>query len=91
MLKRNPSVCFEMDCEHDLVLDPTPCACGYRFASVIGEGAAEILTVHQDKAHGLSVLMRHLTGRQVNFTPEQTAAVCVCRIAADTFTAKRRA
>lgn len=38
MLKRNPSVCFEMDCEHDLVLDPTPCACGYRFASVIGEG-----------------------------------------------------
>ena len=52
--------------------------------------AAEILTVHQDKAHGLSVLMRHLTGRQVDFTPEQTAAVCECRVAADTVTAKRR-
>ena len=91
ILKRNPSVCFEMDCEHDLVLDPTPCACGYRFASVIGEGTAEILTAHQEKAHGLSVLMTHLTGRQVDFTPEQTTAVCVCRIIADTFTAKRRA
>ena len=86
----NPSVCVEMDCEHRLTEDEVACEYGYRFASVIGNGKAHILKDIEEKKHGLSVLMRHQTGREFVFEDAQTKSVAVVRIKIEAFTGKRR-
>jgi len=86
----NPSVCVEMDCEHQLVEGDIACTYGYRFASVIGNGKAVIVEDTEEKKHGLSVLMRHQTGKDFVFEDAQTRSVAVVRIDVETFTGKRK-
>ena len=86
----NPSVCVEMDCEHQLVEGDIACTYGYRFASVIGNGKAVIVEDMEEKKHGLSVLMRHQTGREFVFEDAQAQSVAVVRIDVEMFTGKRK-
>lgn len=86
----NPSVCVEMDCEHELVEGDVACEYGYRFASVIGSGKAQIVEDMEEKKHGLSVLMRHQTGKAFVFEDAHTRFVAVVRIDVDEFTGKRK-
>ena len=91
IMERRPAVCVEVDCEYvPIEAGDNPCAYGCNFASVIGEGKAEILESLEEKAHGLAVLMRHQTGRDFAFTPAQTESVAVIRVRLQTVTAKRR-
>ncbi len=91
VLSRAPEVCVEVDCECALIEADTPCGYGCSFASVIGEGKAELLKAPAEKIHGLEVLMKHQTGRDFTFTSEQADAVAVYRIRLDSCTGKRRA
>ncbi len=91
ILSRNPAVCFEADCEYTPLEGNTPCSYSCTFASVIGEGKAEFLESHEEKAHALSVLMRHQTGKEFAFTPAQTDTVAVIRVRLQLVTAKRKA
>lgn len=86
----NPSVCVEMDCEHQLVEGDISFTYGYRFASVIGNGKAVIVEDIEEKKYGLSVLMRHQTGKDFVFEDAQTRSVAVVRIDVETFTGKRK-
>lgn len=90
ILRRNPRVCVEADCGHGLLEADSACGYGYTFASVLGEGNAELLEASGEKAHGLSVLMEHQTGKRFTFTEAQTAPVCVFRIRLEHATGKRR-
>lgn len=86
----NPSVCVEMDCEHRLMEGEAACEYGYGFASVIGNGQAHLVEDIEEKKHGLSVLMRHQTGKEFVFEDAQTRSVAVVRIDVEEFTGKRR-
>lgn len=86
----NPSVCVEMDCEHELVEGDIACEYGYRFASVIGSGKARIVENMEEKKHGLSVLMRHQVGKAFVFEDAHARSVAVVRIDVDEFTGKRK-
>ena len=44
----------------------------------------------EEKKHGLSVLMRHQTGKDFVFEDAQTRSVAVVRIDVETFTGKRK-
>lgn len=90
ILKNRPAVCVEADCEFFPLEGSTPCAYSCNFASVIGEGKAEFLEGYEEKAHGLSVIMRHQTGKEFAFTPAQTEGVAVIRVALQLATAKRK-
>lgn len=90
ILRQNANVCIEVDCEHRLTEANEPCGYGFNFASVIGEGRAEILSDPDEKAHGLSVLMAHQTGKEFFFTAPQTESVSVIKIALQSVTGKRR-
>lgn len=89
ILRRNPKVCVEADCEHRLIEAKEACGYGYTYASVLGEGKAEILEDPGEKSRGLSVLMAHQTGKEFFFTEAQTACVCVLRIRLEQATGKR--
>lgn len=89
LLRRDDRVAFEMDCREELVRGETACSHSYYYASVIGAGRAEILE-GAEKAQGLSVLMRHMTGREERFTEEQLRGVTVFAIRVETLSAKAK-
>ena len=64
---------------------------GSSFASVIGRGVAEIVTDEKEKIKGLSLLMKHQTGRDFAITAEMASTVAVIRVTLNKFTAKARA
>ena len=90
IIRENPQVCVEFDGEHRLLEGETACAHSFAYESVIGFGKAEILESHEEKAQGLAVILRSLTGKEFTFTPEQTQSVAVLRVALEEVAGKRR-
>ena len=89
VIRKNASVAFEMDCQNALQHGETACTHSYYYASVLGEGKAEILE-GDEKCKGLSALMLHMAGRNDVFTAEMADKVAVIAIRVDTLTAKKR-
>lgn len=89
VIRKNASVAFEMDCQNALQHGETACTHSYYYASVLGEGKAEILE-GDEKCKGLSALMLHIAGRNDVFTAEMADKVAVIAIRVDTLTAKKR-
>jgi nitroimidazol reductase NimA-like FMN-containing flavoprotein (pyridoxamine 5'-phosphate oxidase superfamily) len=92
ILKKNPTVCFEMDGEHELIDGSKTGVYSFAFASIIGFGTVKFLEQDDEKSHGLTVLMRYQTGhdRDFEFTPEQIRGTAVFTIKVNSFTGKRR-
>ena len=91
VLRRNPEVCFEMDCGHELVEAETPCSYGFAFSSVMGDGRADFLEDPEEKLRALLKIMEHQTGRSdFAIPPEAVARVLVLKVVAASFTAKQR-
>lgn len=90
ILRKNPTVAFEMDCRGALDEHDAACRCGYYFASVTGVGHVEFLD-GAEKLAALSALMRHMAGREDAFTEEQARTVEVLAIRADKLSAKAKA
>ena len=77
ILHKNPTVAFEMDCR------------GYSFASVTGVGHVEFLD-GEEKLVALTSLMRHMAGREDQFTEQQARTVEVFAVRADKLSAKAK-
>lgn len=91
ILRRNPNVCFEMDCGHELVEGKIGCDWSMNYESVIGQGKVEFVEEMQEKANAVSRMMEHYAGRSdFVFDPGMLRHVTVFKLAADTFTGKRR-
>lgn len=92
ILRRNPAVCFEVDCEHALIEADEACGYGYAYASVIGEGRVTFVDDSPRKRMALDTLMAHQTGRSgFTYADAQLAAVEVLDVVVETVSGKRRA
>lgn len=90
IIRANPAVCLEWDCDHVLTEGETACAYGYCYSSVIAFGKAEIVTAPEEKALGLELLMKHQTGKDFTFTSDDLQNVAVCRITVEEISGKKR-
>ena len=90
ILKKNSNVCFEMSNEGEPENAETPCDSGYYFSSVIGYGEAVFLEDVAEKCDGLSQIVKHHTGRPVEFDAGQVKNVCVFKIVSKSFTGKQK-
>lgn len=90
LMRANPKVFFEMDCDIVPFEGKTACNYGITYASVMGRGRAEIVGDVQEKIKGLSVLMKTQTGRDFDITEKMASVVSVIRIDVSDFTAKKR-
>lgn len=63
ILRRNPSVCFEMDIPGDLVEGERACQWGMKYMSLIGFGKAMFLESGVEKKKALDILMKKYAGR----------------------------
>ena len=90
ILKRNNRVCFEISDEGTPVSAETPCDSGYYFSSVIGYGEVVFMEDASEKCEGLSIIVRHQTGKSVNFDSSQVKNVCVYKIVSTEFSGKQK-
>lgn len=90
LIRKNPRVGFEMDCDHNLIPGETACGYGYRFSSIVGTGTVSIVEDVREKQNALSLLMQHQTGKDFTFTQKQANSVTVFQVRANSFTCKQR-
>ena len=98
-IRKNPNVAFSMCVENRIEIhEDNYCKSGRFYASVVGQGKAEIVEDVAEKCRGLSLLMeRHAAGiphsaapHKFEFTPEQAATVTVFKITSTNFTGKAK-
>lgn len=91
VLRANPVVFVELDCDMELVSGgDVACRYGSFYASVMGDGVATIVKDPAEKAHGLRCLMRTQTGREFDIPEQAVHTASVMRIDVRDVTAKSR-
>lgn len=90
IMRTNPKVFFEMNCEVTPFEGKLACQYGTAYASIMGRGTAEVLENVEDKKKGLSLFMKTQTGKDFEFTDGMISTVSVMKIHVSEFTAKRR-
>ncbi len=90
-LRADPNVCIEAD--HLIRVTRGSSACGAwtsHYESVIGFGAAEVVTDDESRLRGLQAIMAKYSGRRDwEFAAETMAKTVVVRVRLDTLTGKR--
>lgn len=91
LIRNNPHVCVELECDVEPVSGgDEPCQYGAYYASVIGQGTAEIIDEEKEKIRALQLLMKNQTGRDFEIDSRMAASVTVIKAVIDQFTAKAR-
>ena len=90
IIKKNPKVFFEMECDVTPFEGKVACQYGTTYASVMGRGTAEVLCESADKIDGLTKFMKTQTGKDFTFDERMVSIVSVIKITAREFTAKKR-
>lgn len=80
---------FELDCEHGLMEAQKPCGFGFRYASIVGKGTADLLTDPGEKEYALNRIMVRQTGKEFPFDQRDLDGVAVFRVAVGEMTGKR--
>ncbi|MBR2197343.1 MAG: pyridoxamine 5'-phosphate oxidase family protein [Fibrobacter sp.] len=98
-IRKNPNVAFSMCVENRIEIhEDNYCKSGRFYASVVGQGKAEMVEDVAEKCRGLSLLMERqaagasqpVTPHKFKFTPEQATAVTVFKITSTNFTGKAK-
>lgn len=90
IIKKNPKVFFEMECDIVPFEGKVACQYGTTYASVMGLGTAEILENPSEKIEGMTKLMKTQTGKDFSFDERMVSIVSVIKITCTEFTAKKR-
>ena len=90
MIRANPNVFFEMDCDLLPFEGKLPCQYGLAYSSVMGRGTARIVEDVEEKKRAMSILMKTQTGKDFTFEDRLVSIVAVIRIDVSEYTAKHR-
>ena len=90
MIRSNPKVFFEMDCDWKPFEGNLPCQYGLSYSSLMGRGTASIVEDVEEKKKAMSILMKTQTDKDFSFEDRLVSIVTVIRIDAAEYTAKHR-
>ena len=90
LIRKNPKVCFSLECDVTPFEGVLPCQYGTVYSSVMGRGVAEIVEDVEQKKEALTILMKSQTGKDFIFTDKLVNIVSVIRISVSDYTAKHR-
>ena len=90
VLRANPKVFVELDCDRMPFDGKVPCQYGMIYSSLMGKGKAVILEDPQEKMDALTILMKTQTGKDFEFNERLVSIVSVIRIDVEEYTAKAR-
>ena len=92
IIKNNRHACFEIDCDTKLIEAEKACGYGYEFKSIIGFGEIIFLETDKEKNDGLNILMKHQTGKNIQYTfgEDELKKVLVFKMEINEFTGKEK-
>ena len=90
LLRKNPNVCFELDCDHVPFEGKIACQCGLAYSAISGRGRAIRVEDGEEKMEAMSVLMKTQTGKDFQFNERLVSIVAVIRLDVTGFSAKYR-
>ena len=90
MIRANPRVFFEMDCDLAPFEGKVACQYGLAYSSIMGRGTARIVEDVEEKKQAMSILMKTQTGKDFTFEDRLVSMVAVTRIDVEEYTAKHR-
>ena len=90
MIRANPKVFFEMDCDLTPFEGEKPCQYGLAYSSVMGRGTAQIVEDVEEKKKAMTILMKTQTGKDFSFEDRLVSIVAVIRIDVSQYSAKHR-
>ena len=90
MLRKNPNVFFEMECDLIPFAGDVACRYGMAYSSIMGRGQAEFVEDIAEKQLALSAIMKAQTGKDFSFEPKMTTIVTIVKVKASEYTAKSR-
>jgi len=88
ILKKNNRVCFEVDCDHELVTNETPCRWSMKYRSVIGVGKASFIDDPELKGKALDIVMRHYGGRPSGYLAAAMDKMLIIKVEIESVTGK---
>ena len=90
MIRANPKVFFEIDCDLLPFESELPCQYGLSYSSVMGKGTARIVEDVEEKKQAMTILMKTQTGKDFSFNERLVSMVAVIRVDVSEYTAKHR-
>ena len=90
LLRKNPNVCFELDCDHVPFEGKIACQCGLSYCAISGRGRAVLVEDVEEKMEGMRILMKTQTGKDFQFNERLLSSVAVIRLDVTGFSAKYR-
>ena len=90
MIRANPRVFLEMDCDLIPFESEKPCQYGLSYSSIMASGTAHIVEDVEEKMQALTILMKTQTGRDFSFNERLVSMVAVIRVDVSEYTAKER-
>ena len=90
MIRANPKVFFEIDCDRMPFEGRVPCQYGMVYSSIMGRGEAHLVEDVEQKKQAMSILMKTQTGKDFSFEDRLVSIVAVIRIDVAEYTAKHR-
>ena len=90
LLRKNPNVCFELDCDHVPFEGKSACQYGLAYSAISGRGRAVLVEDVEEKMEAMSVLMKTQTGKDFQFNERLVSIVAVIRLDVTGFSAKYR-
>ena len=90
ILRKNNSVCFEIDIEGEIVKSESACSWGMKYVSVIGFGQAFFIEDNAGKKKALDLLMEKYAGKSgFSYSDEELDKIIVIDVKIDTISGKQ--
>ena len=90
LLRKNPGVCFQLDCDNIPFEGKVACQYGLAYHSISGRARAVLVEDVEEKMEAMSVLMKTQTGGDFTFNERLVSIVAVIRLDVTEYTAKHR-
>ena len=90
LLRKNPNVCFELDCDNVTFEGKVACQYGLAYSAISGRGKAVLVEDVEKKMEGMSILMKTQTGKDFTFNERLVSIVAVIRLDVSEYAAKFR-
>ncbi|MCR5667260.1 MAG: pyridoxamine 5'-phosphate oxidase family protein [Eubacterium sp.] len=90
VMKKNPTCCFEMECDVTPFAGKVSCQYGMAYSSIIGRGEVEIITDPKEKIGMMTTFMKSQTGKDFEFNERLVSIVTMMKIEVSEYTAKHR-
>jgi len=88
-LKRNDSVCFEMEIDVELVESDSVCKWGTKYRSVVGHGKAFFIEKTEEKKEALDIIVGHYQLGGFDYPPANIDKLVAIGVEIESMTGKR--